>query len=425
MDLSLLDKDNAGLSYDTIAAMLRSYFQNSVVKGKILVIPPDQSRLHSGAGMITNIFWELCRETGLSMDVMPALGTHEAMTKSEIRMFFGNKIPLDNFLVHNWKTTVSTIGEIPAEFVRDVSRGIMDMPIRIEVNNRIVSGEYAAILSVGQVLPHEVTGFANYTKNILVGVGGGDFINKTHYLGAVAGMENILARIDNPVRAILDYGEKNILQCFPIHYILTVTTNHEDGIHIHGLFAGRSKNLFQQAAELSSKKNIIYVEKPIKKCLVYLDPIEFKSTWIGNKAIYRSRMAIEDDGELIILAPGVEKFGEDSTNDLLIRKYGYVGLKESLRLTKENQDLQENLSVAAQIIQGSSEGRFRVVYCTKLLDKSEIERTGFGYMDYDSAASMYDINRLNPGTNSLKNGEEIYYIPNPALGLWSCSLPAG
>jgi hypothetical protein len=194
MDTSLLDKNDTGLSRDAIAALLKSYFRNNIVKGRILVIPPDQSRLYSGAGMITNIIWELCRDAGLGMDVMPALGTHEAMIEADIRMFFGNIIPRENFFVHNWRTGVRMIGEIPAEFVRDVSQGIMDMPIRVEVNNRIVSGDYAAILSVGQILPHEVTGFANYTKNILVGVGGSDFINKTHYLGAVVGTGTWVSR---------------------------------------------------------------------------------------------------------------------------------------------------------------------------------------------------------------------------------------
>lgn len=420
MELSVKASNTKGLPREEIAGLLREYFRSSLPRGKILVLPPDHSRVYSGGGMITNLLWDYCREAGLEMDMLPALGTHEAMDGLELCRFFGSRIPPECFRTHDWRNDVCNIGEVPARVVQKVSSGLLDMPIAVEVNKRIVSGEYTAIVSIGQVVPHEVTGFSNYTKNILIGAGGGDMINKSHYLGAVVGMENILGRVNNPVRAILDYVEEHILQTLSIRYIFTVTTNDEDTLHIHGIYAGRSRMLFEEAAELSGKKNITYVDKPVKKCLVYLDPREFKSTWIGNKAIYRTRMALADGGELIILAPGIDTFGEDRQNDRLIRKYGYVGREASLRLTRENQDLRENLSVAGQIIQGSSEGRFRVVYCTKHLTKAEVERAGFAYMEYEVAAAEYDIKTLRPGVNIRKNGEEIYFIPNPAMGLWSC-----
>ena len=162
-----------------------------------------------------------------------------------------------------------------------------------------------------------------------------------------------------------------------------------------------------------------YVEKPLKKCVVYLDPSEFTSTWVGNKAIYRTRMAMADGGELVVLAPGVERFGEDPAQQTLIRKYGYKGRLHTLELFEKPEcaDLRENMGVAAHLIHGSSDGRFSITYAVKKIAKSEIEAVGFRAADYDETAAKYDPAKLAYGWNDV-GGEEVYYIPNPALGLW-------
>ena len=418
-DIILTDRDGAGLSETELRGAAAAIAEACEGRGRILALPPDHTRLHSGAGMLTALLYNLL---GDRMDIMPALGTHEPLTDAEINMFFGSDIPKERFLVHDWKNAVVTIGEVPRDYVREVSEGLMDEPIDIAVNRALVSGEYGLVISIGQVVPHEVAGMANYTKNILVGVGGCDLINKSHYLGAVYGMERILGRTDTPVRRIFDYAEEHLLAGIPLLYVLTVTTKAEDGVRIHGLFAGRSRSLFEEAARLSRRRNMNFLEKPIGKCVVYLDPAEFKSTWLGNKAVYRTRMAMADGGELVILAPGLSKFGEDRENDRLIRKYGYAGREGTIRLVEENEDLRQNRSVAAQIIHGSSEGRFTVTYCTACLSREEVEGVGFGYMPYERAAALYDIRKLKNGWNTLESGEEIFFIDNPALGLWSLPM---
>ena len=199
-------------------------------------------------------------------------------------------------------------------------------------------------------------------------------------------------------------------------YVLTVTTNDGDKTNIHGLFIGRARELFEMAVEQSREKNLTKVDAPLKKVVVNLDPREFKSTWLGNKAIYRTRMAIADGGELIILAPGVKKFGEDAENDSLIRKYGYVGRKRVLELVRENADLRENLSVAAHLIHGSSDGRFKITYAAENMSPEEITSVNYSYMPYHKAYELYG--NLKDGMHNI-NGEQIYYISNPALGLWT------
>jgi len=160
------------------------------------------------------------------------------------------------------------------------------------------------------------------------------------------------------------------------------------------------------------------LDEPLKKVVVFLDPHEFKSTWLGNKSIYRTRMAMADGGELIVLAPGLKEFGEDPEIDRLIRKYGYVGTERVLKLTRENAELQNNLSAAAHLIHGSSEGRFSITYCPGQITQKEIESVNFHYADLNAMLKKYNPEQLKNGYNTV-NGETIFYISNPGMGLWS------
>jgi len=374
--------------------------------------------MHSGAGKITAMYYELLGDT-CKIDVLPALGTHDPMTERECRKFFGEGVPFDAVIKHNWRTDIVKIGEVPAEFVAEVSDGLVTTAIDVEVNKLILDKSYDLIISIGQVVPHEVVGMANYSKNIFVGCGGSSMINSSHMLGAFYGLERIMGKDFSPVRKVLDYAEEHFVADVPLMYALTVTTADMDDVAIHGLFIGRERSLFERAVGMSQQKNLIFVEKPLKKVVVYLDENEFKSTWLGNKAVYRTRMAIADGGELIVQAPGVKKFGEDSGNDKLIRKYGYVGRENVLKLCDENTDLRENLSVAAHLIHGSSDGRFSVTYCTGQLTKEEVESVNFIYMPIADALKIYDPAVLKDGFNILDDGEEIFYISKPALGLWA------
>ncbi len=401
-------------------AELKQYLADSI-KGKslkkVLLLPPDYTRMYSGAGKIAAYYYEMLKDT-CEVDVMPALGTHVPMTEEECEVFFLGKIPFDRIVVHNWRTDVVKIGEVPASFVSEVSDGLVTTPIDVEVNRRIMDPSYDLVISMGQVVPHEVVGMANYSKNIFVGCGGSSMINSSHMLGAFYGMERIMGRDFSPVRRVFDYAQENFLADVPLLYVLTVTTNTGDTTNLHGLYVGSERELFEMAVAHSQEKNLNHMKEPLRKVVVYLDPREFKSTWLGNKAVYRTRMAIADGGELIILAPGVKMFGEDAENDRLIRKYGYVGRERILELVKENEDLQENQSVAAHLIHGSSDGRFHITYCTELLSEEEVRGAAFDYIPYAEIVKKYDPAVLTDGFHTI-DGEEIFYISNPALGLWT------
>lgn len=385
---------------------------------KVLLLPPDFTRFHSQAGKLAAMYYDMLKDT-CHVDIMPSIGTHMPMTDIEIEKMYGKDIPKERFIVHDWRNDIVKIGEVPDSYVEEVSEGLLNFSIDIEVNRRLVDSEYDLIISIGQVVPHEVVGMANYNKNIFVGCGGKHMINSSHFLGAVYGLERIMGKDHSPVRKVYDYAEQNFFTDTPLMYVLTVISQNQGENQLSGLFIGRERKVFEEAVKLSQEKNMVFLKQPLKKVVVYLDSEEFKSTWVGNKAIYRTRMAIEDNGHLIIIAPGVKQFGEDKGIDGLIRKYGYVGRDKILSLTHDNEDLQNNLSAAAHLIHGSSDGRFKITYATDKLSKAEVEGVGFEYMPIMDALKIYDVNKLKDGFNTLETGEEIFYISNPALGLWA------
>jgi nickel-dependent lactate racemase len=400
-----------------VKEILNKVFDGIGVKNRVLALPPDHTRLNSFAGPITEMIYGYFGDK--LTDIMPALGTHAPMTDAQLDMMFGS-IPHSLFRIHDWRNDVVTIGEVPKEYVEEISEGKLSFSWPAQVNKLLLDKSFDLILSIGQVVPHEVIGMANYNKNIFVGTGGNEGINKSHYLGAIYGMERIMGRAKTPVRSILEYASTHFAQELPIVYIQTVLSKGDDGeMKLRGLFIGDDFECFQKAAELSLETNFIMVEKPIKKCIVYLDPKEFASTWLGNKSVYRTRMALADGAELIVLAPALKEFGEDKTIDSLIRKYGYANTPAILKAVEENADIQENLGAAAHLIHGSSEGRFSITYCPgDHITKEEIESVNYGYAPYAEMMEKYNVTQLKDGWNTV-NGEEIFYISNPALGLWA------
>lgn len=411
---------NDDISAREVNDILNSVFSRLGHKNRVVAVPPDFTRFNSYAGPITEMAYNYY---GLALtDVMPALGTHAPMTSRQIKNMFGH-IPESLFRVHDWRNDVVTVGTVPSDFIRTVSEGKVNYSWPAQVNKLLLEPDIDLILSVGQVVPHEVIGMANYNKNIFVGTGGADGINKSHYLGATYGMERIMGRANSPVREVLEYASKNFIKNMPIVYIQTVLSKGNNGeMKLRGIFIGNDYECFRLASELALQVNFIMVDKPISKCLVYLDPEEFSSTWLGNKSIYRTRMALADSGHLIVLAPALKEFGEDSTIDKLIRKYGYAGTPAILKAVSENIDLQENLSAAAHLIHGSGEGRFNITYCPgKEMSREEIESVYLKWGDLNENLSKYRPENLSDGWNIMPDGEEIYYISNPALDLWAYS----
>jgi len=405
------------ISEEAARAALHEALAKLGERRRVIAVPPDFTRFHSRAGALTEMVWEFYGDA--LTDVLPALGTHTAMSEYQLATMFGDT-PRELFRVHDWRRDVVTLGEVPGEFLREVSEAMVDYAWPAQVNRLLRDGGHDLILSIGQVVPHEVVGMANGSKNIFVGTGGVMGIHRSHFLGAVYGMERMMGRADTPVRRVLNYASEHFGPLLPqIVYVLTVVNKNAAGeLVLRGLFIGDDNECFELAAALSLQCNFLMMDREIKKAVVYLDPHEFHSTWLGNKSIYRTRMALADDAELIVLAPGVREFGEDATIDTLIRRYGYCGTPATLEAVKADPELAANLSAAAHLIHGSSEGRFRIRYCPGHLTREEIEGVHFEYGDLAEYTARYDPAVLQDGWNVV-DGEEIFFVSNPGLGLWA------
>jgi nickel-dependent lactate racemase len=383
---------------------------------RVLLIPPDFTRFHSGSGELSVDLYHKLTVQNVETVLLPALGTHFPMDAHEKHKMFPG-IPDAAFREHHFRNQVVMLGEVKKEVLSKLSDGQLETTIQTQINRLLVEEPWDAIVSIGQLVPHEVIGIANHIKNILIGVGGFDLINKSHWLGAICGIEKIMGRARTPVRALLNHAAEQFLSHLPISYLLTIRQRVQGSMVTRGLFAGDGEECFFEGAKLCRDVNLDIVPRGPKKCVVYLDPEEFKTTWLGNKAVYRTRMMMADHGELLVLAPGVKQFGEDLKIDEMIRKYGYFGTQKTLAAVRENADLAGNLSAAAHLIQGSSEGRFQIIYAPGKLSKEEVNSVGFGYRDLNDALKQYNPGQLKDGWNVV-NGEELFFVSNPALGLW-------
>ncbi len=397
---------------------------------RVLLVPPDQTRLHSRAGEITGGLLRLLEAAGIEVGVLPALGTHVAMGDADAAAMFGDAIPAARLLRHEWRGSLRTIGEIGAAEVGVLTDGAFDEAIPVAVDAQLFDG-WDLVISVGQVVPHEVIGMANFTKNLVIGLGGAPTIHRSHFVGAVAGLESIMGRASSPVRDVVDAAfDRYLSPLVPVVWVLTVVEDTSSRMVLRGLYAGAGDTTesggaaFRAAAALAQRANITVVDEPLERVVCWLDPAEFRSTWLGNKSVYRTRMAIADGGELVVLAPGVHRFGEDELIDRLIRRHGYRGTAAALAGVRSDPELAANLGAAAHLIHGSSEGRFRIVWCTDPasggLTRDEVESVGYEWRSLPEELTLAGVDGSAPtGPRRDADGREFFYVGNPAMGLWS------
>jgi nickel-dependent lactate racemase len=385
---------------------------------RVLLLPPDLTRAHSGAGWITETIYNLLAKT-CDVHVIPTLGQHVPHTEAENKWMFGS-IPHAKIHAHDWRGGVVHVGKIPASRVAESTGGKADWEIPVDLNRSLMEEPWDLIVNIGHVVPHEVLGFANHNKNYFIGLGGKNTICASHIAAGVYGIENNLGNLITPLRACYNWAEEQFLGRLPDVYFQVVMKRDPQNKLVHtGVFVGDDLETYLQAARLSREVNITTFDKPVKKIVAHMQGDEFRSTWVANKAVYRTRMAMADGGELLIIAPGLERFGEQPDVDALIRKYGYAPTKEVLELYKRNADMQDLAHGTAHLIHGTSEGRFTIRYAPGHLSRADIEQVKFAYADLKETLKRYPIDELEDGWNIMPDGEEIYYISTPSAGLWS------
>ncbi len=415
------------LTRDELEGHVRTLAERVVSTGArtALLVPPDHTRLHSRAGEIVAQLVRMLDAELAVVDVMPALGTHRPLGPDECRLMFGDALQPERLLRHRWRDDVTTIGELPATEVDELVGQPLGLSLPFAVNRALVSGAYDLAVSVGQVVPHEVAGFGGYTKHLCIGLGGSDTIQRSHFFGAMYGIEQTLGRVDAPVRQLLDRGFDRFLEprCRAL-FVLTVVESLDGREVLRGVFAGEGGTLdsgggaFRAAASLADVANVRTVATPFRRCVAYLNPDEFRSTWLGNKAIYRTRLAMADGGELFVVAPGVSRFGEDDVVDRLIRRHGYRGRDAALAAMAVDPELAANLAAVAHLAHGSTEGRFSVTYCPgPELDRHDVEGVGFRYLALEEALERFPLDGTEE-PRDRSDGEPFALVLNPALGLW-------
>lgn len=419
-------QESSNISREEILELARQYAAEAKKRicanpKRVLLLPPDITRAHSGSGWIVEELYKIFTAEGADVHLIPTLGQHVPHTPEQNKWMFGS-VPEEKIHVHDWRSGSTVIGEVPSSFVRDVSGGKVDWAIPVSLDNFLLNGNWDLVLNVGHVVPHEVLGFANHNKNYFIGLGGKDMICASHLMAACCGIENNLGTLTTPLRKCFNKAEEDYLGFLPDAYFEVVMAYDAEGKLVHtGVYAGDDVETYLEAARASQKQNITVVP-PLKKIVAVMQGDEFYSTWVANKAIYRTRKALAQDGELLIIAPGLERFGEQPEIDAIIRKYGYSGTENVMRLYREcpdDGDLKNFAVGTAHLIHGSSEGRFKITYAPGKMSQKDIESVCFNYADINETLKRYNPAELKNGFNTMPDGEEIYFISTPSAGLWS------
>jgi nickel-dependent lactate racemase len=385
---------------------------------RVLLLPPDITRMHSGAGRLTEMLYHALAGEA-EVHVIPTLGQHVPHTPEENRQMFGS-IPNERIHAHDWRGGCVEIGKIPGRYVDEVSQGAADWPIPIVLNRMLMEEPWDLIINVGHVVPHEVLGFANHNKNYFIGLGGKDLICAAHMAAASCGIENNLGNLITPVRACFNRAEDEYLGSLPDLYVQVVLARNDQDRLVHtGVYVGDDLDTYLGAAEQSRDENITLFDEPVQKIVCVMQGDEFFSTWVANKSVYRTRMALADGGELIVIAPGLKRFGEQPEVDAFIRKYGYVGTQRVMDQYRRNGDMQDLAHATAHLMHGSSEERFKITYAPGHLTKAEIEGVNFQYAEIGATIDRYRPGSCKQGWNTTADGERFYFIPTPSAGLWA------
>lgn len=380
---------------------------------RVLAIIPDKTR-DDNTDQLFPIADQFLRERGVAcFDVLVAQGTHPPMTDAQKLA----KIGLENFagriFDHAWDRAdeVIALGELSAQTVSRLTNGLIDHAVPVTINKLLASGVYDVVLVFGATVPHEVAGFAGGAKYFFPGVAGPELTHTTHWLGALAGIENTIGQVETPTRKLIEAAAELI----PARIISfnSVVSRNDGELITHALFTGDIRDAFRRAAEVSREIHIRYLPRKYKRVIAVLDQ-HYDELWVGGKASYKLGAIVEDGGELIIYAPHLTKLSE--THGALIEKYGYAPLEVVRDMLGVSEELRENLCIAAHLAHVAYAGRvdadgkivprYRITMATGL-DEATCRRVNLGYLDHRT----FDYNAADPETLVVKDaGRDLYQL---------------
>jgi nickel-dependent lactate racemase len=361
---------------------------------RVLAIIPDKTRDDNTDLLFPFAADILTTRQVAQFDALVAQGTHVPMTDDEKRskIGFSNGAPagvLGQIFDHQWNVPeeLTTIGELSGTQVSRLTDGLIHDAVTVNLNRRLAPGVYDTILVFSATVPHEVAGFAGGAKYFFPGVAGPDLTHATHWLGALASIENVIGRVETPTRHMIEAAADFVsAQIITLNSVITRDDNNR--LRTHALFTGDFRAAFRAAAEVSRRVHIKYTGRKYKRVVALLDE-HYDELWVGGKASYKLGGIIEEGGELIIYAPHLRTISE--THGRLIEKYGYAPLDRVREMVALSSELQNNLAVAAHLAHVSYAGkrnaegrvipRYRITMASAL-DEETCRRVNLGYMDY-------------------------------------------
>jgi nickel-dependent lactate racemase len=265
--------------------------------------------------------------------------------------------------------------------------GLLTNAVKVNLNRRLGPEVYDIILIFSATVPHEVAGFAGGAKYLFPGVAGPDLTHATHWLGALASIENVIGRVETPTRHMIE-AAADFVSAQIITLNSVVTRDDDNRLHTHALFTGDFRSAFRAAAEVSKQVHIKYTGRKYQRVVALLDE-HYDELWVGGKASYKLGGIIEEGGELIIYAPHLRSISD--THGKLIEKYGYAPLDRVREMVALSEELQNNLAVAAHLAHVSYAGkrdlegrvipRYRITMASAL-DEETCRRVNLGFMDH-------------------------------------------
>jgi nickel-dependent lactate racemase len=361
---------------------------------RVLAIIPDKTRDDNTDIVFPFAAEMLAARQVAQFDALVAQGTHGPMTDEEKRskIGFGSNASSPAFgqiFDHQWNVPeeLATIGEISAHEVSRLTRGLLNDAVKVNLNRRLAPDIYDTILIFSATVPHEVAGFAGGAKYLFPGVAGPDLTHATHWLGALASIENVIGRVETPTRHMIEAAADFVpAQIITLNSVVTRDDNNK--LRTHALFTGDFREAFRAAAEVSKQVHIKYTGRKYRRVVALLDE-HYDELWVGGKASYKLGGIIEEGGELIIYAPHLHSISE--THGRLIEKYGYAPLDRVREMVALSTELQNNLAVAAHLAHVSYAGqrdetgrvvpRYQITMASAL-DEETCQRVHLGFMDH-------------------------------------------
>ncbi|PYS69780.1 MAG: hypothetical protein DMF69_15905 [Acidobacteria bacterium] len=400
----------------TLAKIVEQALEVVAPGERVLAIVPDRTR-DDNTDLLFPVATRILTERDVrSFDVLVAQGTHPPMSQEQKLSKLGLNDFAGSLFDHRWDIPdeLITLGELSGERVGELTGGLISEPVSVSLNKLLAPGVYDRVLIFGATVPHEVAGFAGGAKYFFPGVAGPELTHTTHWLGALAGIENIIGQVETPTRHMIE-AAADFVPAKIISLNTVVSRNDEGRLITYGLFAGEVREAFRRAAEVSRLVHIRYTGRKYQRVVAVLDP-HYDEMWVGGKASYKLGAVIDDGGELIIYAPRLTKLSE--THGALIEKYGYAPLESVRDMLGVSQELRENLCIAAHLAHVSYAGRhdengqivprYRITMASGL-DEATCKRVNLGYLDYRSFD--LEIFRNDPDTLIVENaGRDLYKV---------------